>query len=403
MSKLEHIILKNDLCVGCGLCETLGVNEGVKMGYNHKGFLRPQLGQTISKKLDDQIYKVCPGITLEADVPESEQHLYWGPVLDSFTGYAKDEAARFAGSSGGGLSAILLYYLESGQADVVIQTAASEKDPIINDAVLSNKAEEVIKAAGSRYSPAAPLSRLLPTLEKYDRIVVVGKPCDIAGLTNFLRDRTDLESKVVLKLAFMCGGTPSQSGTHEILQRLKVDHADLTSFRYRGEGWPGNVQAHTKDGRCETMSYPVSWGEILTNTVQFRCKICADATGAFSDITFADAWYDDGGGMPSFDEQAGRSLILARTDRGLQALNNAKKFGTIQTDPLAIEEVAKMQPYHVLRKQLVMSRLIALRLGFRVVPSYKKLRLREAAMQAGIKKSLKSFLGMMKRVILRKV
>jgi coenzyme F420 hydrogenase subunit beta len=159
------------------------------------------------------------------------------------------------------------------------------------------------------------------------------------------------------------------------------------------------VQAETKDGRLETMSYAVSWGEILTHKVQPRCKICADATGAFSDLTFADAWYDDGGGMPSFAEQEGRSLILARTKRGGEALKAATDSGTIQTEPLAIEEVSKMQPYHVLRKQLVMSRLVARKILFRPIPSFKNLRLGEAARHVGIKINVKNFLGMVKRIL----
>lgn len=399
MSKLENIILKHNLCVGCGLCETLGVNEGVKMAYSEQGFLRPQLNGTISQKLDDQINAVCPGITLDCEVPEEDQHLYWGPVQESYTGYATDEKARYAGSSGGGLSAILLHMLESGQADAIVQTTASDDDPIVNASVISKRPDEVIKSAGSRYAPAAPLASLLQTLEEYERVVVVGKPCDIAGVTNLLRQRPELGEKIVLKLAFMCGGTPSQFGTHDILDRLDVKHEELTSFRYRGEGWPGNVQAETKDGRLETMSYAVSWGEILTHKVQPRCKICADATGAFSDLTFADAWYDDGGGMPSFAEQEGRSLILARTKRGGEALKAATSSETIQTEPLAIEEVSKMQPYHVLRKQLVMSRLVARKILFRPIPSFKNLRLGEAARHVGIKINVKNFLGMVKRIL----
>ena len=402
MSKLEKIILKNDLCVGCGLCETLGVNEGVTMEFSHKGFLRPVLTQPISEKLDDQIFHVCPGITLECEVPEDDQELYWGPVQSSYTGYATDEKVRFAGSSGGGLSSILLYMLESGRADIILQTAASDDDPILNASVVSSTKDNIVRSAGSRYAPAAPLSQLLQALEKYERAVVVGKPCDIAGLTNLLRTRPDLEKKVVLKLAFMCGGTPSQFGTHEILKQLDVKHNDLESFRYRGEGWPGDVQARSKNGDVYTMSYPVSWGEILTNTVQFRCKICADATGVFSDITFADAWHDDGGGMPSFEEQEGRSLILARTHRGLDILNAAKAFGSIKVDDLDMVEVSKMQPYHVMRKQLVLSRLAAMTIFRRYTPKYKNLRLGEAMRKIGFYRNVRSFLGLIKRLYLKK-
>ena len=63
----------------------------------------------------------------------------------------------------------------------------------------------------------------------------------------------------------------------------------------RGDGWPGSVTAVTASGKVAHMSYADSWGDILSHHVQFRCKVCPDGTGAFSDISCGTVWitYDD--------------------------------------------------------------------------------------------------------------
>ena len=90
----------------------------------------------------------------------------------------------------------------------------------------------------------------------------------------------------------------------------------MASFRYRGDGWPGFATVRLKDGREARMSYAESWGGILTNYVQFRCRISPDGTGGFADIACGDAWYADAKGYPLFEEAEGRSLIVSRTRQG---------------------------------------------------------------------------------------
>jgi coenzyme F420 hydrogenase subunit beta len=372
------------------------------MQYSDKGYLRPNFPTKPSDELEDAILEVCPGINLEGADKSDSKHIIWGPIEECYTGFARDDRLRYSGSSGGGLSAILGYMLASDQADTVVQIVADEKHPSQNSRQESQALEDIIKAAGSRYSPAAPLAQIMQVIERYDRVVVVGKPCDIAGLSNLIKFKPEISKHIVLKLAFMCGGTPSQFGTDEILDHLGVKHNELERFRYRGEGWPGTVQAERADGSCETMSYADSWGNILSKQIQFRCKICPDATGAFSDLTFADAWYGDDKGYPSFEEQAGRSLILARTARGQGILREAVAAEAVEISPLDVSEIEKMQPYQARRKRLIISRLMAMMVFGRRRPSFRKLDLMQAMFQESIMQNARSFLGLLRRLIKRR-
>ena len=171
-----------------------------------------------------------------------------------------------------------------------------------------------ICAAGSRYAPVAPLAAIAAELDAGGRFAFVGKPCDVSALRQWAKHDPRIDVQVVVMLSFFCAGTPSQAGTDRIIKRLGANPDRLASFRYRGDGWPGYATAVEADGRTTRMSYAASWGEILSREVQYRCKICPDAVGGVADIAAADAWYGDEGGYPSFDEQEGRSLIVARTE-----------------------------------------------------------------------------------------
>jgi hypothetical protein len=59
----------------------------------------------------------------------------------------------------------------------------------------------------------------------------------------------------------------------------------------------------------EGITYAEGWGRILQSERRWRCRVCADHTGAFADISVGDPWH----APPEGDTDAGRSLIVART------------------------------------------------------------------------------------------
>ena len=57
MAKISKII-KNDLCLGCGLCEA--VSNGIcKMALTQRGFYEPKM---IRDNRNQYIGRICPGI-----------------------------------------------------------------------------------------------------------------------------------------------------------------------------------------------------------------------------------------------------------------------------------------------------------------------------------------------------
>lgn len=378
---LPRTVAENGLCAGCGLCASVAGEQAIEMRLSAGGFLRPSQKQPLPPAAAAVIADACPGSRVEHAPAAKAAHVLWGPLVEVRAGHATDAELRRQGSSGGGISAIACWLLETGQIDFVAQIAVSDTDPLANELKLSRSRAEIIAAAGSRYAPSAPLSGLSALLDRGERFAFVGKPCDVAALRRYARHDPRVDQLVVCMLSFMCAGVPSIKGTHELLRKLGADVQGLSTFRYRGDGWPGMARAVMDDGRVFETDYNSSWGTVLNKHLQFRCKICPDGTGEFADIVCADAWYGKDG-YPDFAERDGRSLIVSRTPRGEALLQQAMGQGAVQAEALPVDDIARMQPYQVNRKQVVLGRVFATWLARRRAPAYRNLGLWRAALRA---------------------
>lgn len=296
-------VVQDGLCAGCGLCQSVADPGVVQMQLTRSGYLRPLQREPLSASQARVFADVCPGTHIEHAPGEGDTtpayHPLWGPLVGVRAGHSLDPEIRRQGSSGGGISAVAAWLLESGQVDFIAQIAVSRDDPLRNDLQVSTSRADVLAAAGSRYAPSAPLAGLRELLDRGQRFAFVGKPCDVAALRRYGRHDPRVSQQVVAMISFMCAGIPSLNGTHELLAKLGADRQQLKSFRYRGDGWPGMARAVQHDGQVFETDYNSSWGTVLNRHLQFRCKICPDGTGEFADIVCADAWYGKDG-YPDF-------------------------------------------------------------------------------------------------------
>ena len=398
MSPTLERALKGDLCTGCGLCA--GISKGAaRMEIDAAGFSRPVIDAAIDQEDERKIAASCPAVTLAPWGDVAHIHPYWGPYQAVLTGHATDEALRRGASSGAAISGLLIHALEAGQIEGVVQTAADPADPRRTITQVSRTAADITACFGSRYGPSSPLADIGRLLAGEGRFAFVGKPCDASALKALGRVDDRVGERFPLILSFFCAGVPSIKGTDQILADLGVASGDLADFRYRGDGWPGYATAIRHDGSIERMSYEESWGNRLSKHVQFRCKICPDAVGGSADIACADAWYGGESGYPQFEEMDGRSLIMVRSEAGAALLASALKAGDVAAEPLALDEIDLMQPSQARRKRLIASRLLALAFTLQSRPSFTGVSIGKAARRAGFGETVKSFLGLVRRVV----
>jgi coenzyme F420 hydrogenase subunit beta len=370
-------VVDSKLCSGCGACAYMQPTEIRMVDVLDEG-LRPVIVQDTSAAATDtsEALKVCPGIELEhAEFtrPESITEDFvdaWGPILSIWEGCASEEQIRFAGSSGGVASALAVYALEHLGFQLVVHVGANPDAPYTNRTVVSRNRDEVLRRSGSRYAPASPCELLNLIEDAEGPCLFIGKPCDVAAAQKARRYRPRLDRNLALTVAFFCAGTPSTNGTLELLQSLGVpDVDDLTEVRYRGNGWPGSFVAKAGEGEnAYSCTYDQSWGEVLSNHVQWRCKLCLDHTGEFADIAVGDPWY-----RPIQEGEMGSSLIVARTDVGKRCIETAIEDGALTAAEVDPDLLPRSQPNLLRTRGEVWGRLLGARLSGALTPTYRGL------------------------------
>jgi coenzyme F420 hydrogenase subunit beta len=227
--------------------------------------------------------------------------------------------------------------------------------------------------------------------------VFIGKPCDIVALRKSEAVNAKLNNKVGLAISIFCAGTPSTAGTYKLLDALCVKPEDVKEVRYRGRGWPGMTTVKTKDnGEIRQMSYEESWGGILSNYGQFRCRLCPDSTGELADISCGDPWYR----KPESGEP-GMSLVLVRTEKGRNFIEEAMTAGYVQLQRADPSALPLSQKSLELRRRHLWGRLLAMRLFLIPVPKYKGFHLFSNWRRLSAGGKVRSVLGTIRRIVTR--
>ena len=384
------------LCTGCGVCAYLRP-DALRMGEVGGVGARPLPIVGITSGVAGDALAACPGRSLEHKKASLEGAPFrgeWGPVLELYECWAADPEVRHRGSSGGVVSALAAHAVTSGAAVGALQVQARTDAPLLNETRLNRTYTEIVSAAGSRYSPASPCERLDLVEAAEGPCVVVGKPCDIAAARAAADRRPELAEKLGLTIGIFCAGTPSTAATAELVRGLGTDPAEVECLDYRGEGWPGEFRLHTRSGETRSLSYADYWGS-QTKRRQWRCMICPDHTGEFADLSVGDPWYRRTEG------QAGRSLVVVRTERGRTALHQAMADGAIEGGPLALDKLPASQPSLESTRGALWGRLITLGLAGVPRPTYRGLPTFRLWLRLGLRQKIGSFAGTLRRIKVR--
>lgn len=380
-----YAIAEQGLCIGCGLCQALAGPERVRVTKVDTGYERPVAVGPLDHETVDRIYDACPGTRVEG-LPENlldngtAIDNVWGPWRRMVRAWAGDPEVRFEGSTGGVLTALAGFLLESRRVDFILHVKASASEPTFGERHLSFTQAEVWEAAGSRYGPAAPLIDVTDILDRGRPFAFIGKPCDISALRNFARQDPRVDELVKYWLTPVCGGIMPPPAMDAFLREQGIDPEEITAFRYRGRGCPGPTRIETEKGAKE-YHYLDFWGEDESQwSLPFRCKICPDGIGEAADIAAADTWPGGSPDRTTSADDAGTNAIVARTAAGVELLEAAEKAGalTIEYD-IAPDEMSHYQPHQMRKKYAVWPRHQGLDDEGRLYPKTERLRIEELA------------------------
>jgi len=371
LAKAINRVVKNDNCSGCGGCAL--ISKRVVMDLDSEGFMRPRVkplsheSLTVAKRQSEVFDSMCPGIRITA--PKhlgAKTHSIFGQYFSTWEASAIDPVIRHAGSSGGVLTALSAWLLDTGQVKSMSGAGADTSSPSRTVSVKITTRDQALSASGSRYAPVATLT----TWQDHPAAGLVAKPCEVSAAVQ-LHQATNSQAEMPITLSFFCAGTPSQDATDDLITSLGITPARAASVRYRGNGWPGRFAVESSTGEKASLTYDESWGNHLGRKLQWRCKTCVDGTGAHADISVGDLWQADANGYPTFIDTPGNSIAIARTSRGDSLLRAAAAAGIIALSPVDPDVAAAIQPLQRQRRTTILGRLAGRRISGHHIPIYR--------------------------------
>jgi coenzyme F420 hydrogenase subunit beta len=338
-------VFENDLCISCGLCKVACPRKAIKIAYdNERGLFLPVIDEKICNKCGICL-EVCYGFKVDdkfyLQLFNYKPSSIIGNYKNAYIGFAKNQELRFNSTSGGVVTALLMYLLEERIIDGAIVTKMDKFDPPMAKSFIATTARELLLASGSKYCPVS-LADSFEKLEYGKKYAVVGLPCQIYGIRKLSELNPKIRSSIYLYLGILCGGMPSYLGTRYLLKVYNMEKQRIRRFEYRGGGWPGRLLIQGEsEGKQKKVSitYPEYWQGTFGYFKPFRCTICHIGFNEFSDISCGDAW------LPEImaKDKIGTSLIITRTEIGEKILYDAFQKGRIQITPIGNRDILRSQ------------------------------------------------------------
>ncbi|MBE6965537.1 MAG: 4Fe-4S dicluster domain-containing protein [Ruminococcaceae bacterium] len=304
------IAIKNKQdCCGCEACYNACPENCIRMEFDEEGFKFPQVDsdKCINCK---KCINVCPIINKKAIVNE---------IKEGYAAINKYDNIRLQSSSGGVFSALATHMLEDG--GVVVGCAMTEDCKKAQHIVVEDP-DDLIKLYGSKYIQSEINKIYLDVklrLERNQKVLFSGTPCQVEGLKSFLGKRYDN----LICIDLICHGVPSPllwKSNAEHIEKKK--HLKLTAVNFRCKKYGGHSEYGVSYGKNRKMYYQPkevdSYFQFFLKDISLR-KSCYDCRfkgiERVSDITLGDFWGIEDY-APDLNDGKGSSIVVIHSKKG---------------------------------------------------------------------------------------
>jgi coenzyme F420 hydrogenase subunit beta len=336
ITDLEARVIYNGLCCYCGAC---GAFCKEYITYEDE---KPKTKEKCYE-IHGACYDFCPR-TFFAPF-EVERGIFGGVRTDNALGFyngdiitarTKDEGIMKKAQDGGIVSALLCFMLEKGEIDaaVVSKTGDGEGGAWVPEpAVVTNK-EDIIAAAGSKYTQSPALLGVGDALtDGYEKVALVGLPCHIQSMRKIqLSKNFDVGAdRVKMLIGLMCTETFDMPSLQKKLIDMGTKIEEVEKFNIK----KGNFFVHTKKGK-----------EIKTKIREMKqyareaCNYCYDFAAEFADIS-----------VGSIGSELGWSTVICRSEKGKDLIERIKAEGVIEWKNLGEKEIKEVRDLALLKKR----------------------------------------------------
>lgn len=336
-------VVEPDLCTRCGICAGVCPVGVIHLGKDNYPVLN---GDCIDCGF---CVKSCPGAEVDFSLLSHQvfNHDYdpdnlQGYVENMFVAHSTDEKIRATATSGGLVTALLVYLLKNKAIDGAVVAGFDSDDPCKMRGILATTPEEVINAAQSKYCITSSMDALQAVRRRKGRFAVVGLPCQVQGLRKLMTVDPSLANKIFCIFGLYCHCNMEPYVHFDVLKNCGINPDDIKRFNFRGGGWPGGFHVVNKDGQgipLHSTLYTTILNVLFKIYGAPRCYLCVDALSEYADLSFGDFWAHDYTGDLSKLERC--TLVSQRTEKGKEILQTAKDDGAIAMYPLPADRCSK--------------------------------------------------------------
>jgi len=334
--KIKNIqdVVKSGLCNRCGTC--VGLSDGkIVFSDRTKKFL-PQLNGDLDANENAELLKYCSGKGFDFPAQnrriygdEGSHNVFTGTYDKIYIGNTTDEAVRRAGASGGILSSILIWLLETGRIDGAVVVGMSDDEPWLTKPFIATTKEEILKAAQSKYIITT-TNEILPEMAAFNgKLAFVGLPGQVQSIRLLQEDDHPSVRNIEYLLGPFYGNTLHFSSVKSFLRSYgEKDYRKIRKLFFRHGEWPGNMRVELEGGRVlELPKFHANY--LIPFHIVKNGLLCTDLSNEFTDISGGDAW------APVYEERGkGFSMVLSRSAKGREIVEKMTEEGRLNLDPI---------------------------------------------------------------------
>src|SRR5690606_9576426 len=308
-------IVKNELCIGCGVC--ISESQGSSMIWNEYGFLIPD----ISKPFKNDAIKVCPFNPEPEKEIEDEDKIaeyfmvdtpHKNPDIGHYHGIYVGHSKKFrtTSSSGGIGTYVLEQLLQQKIVDYIF--VVKEKDGKYAYQWFDS-IEDITAISKTRYLPVSLEKLFLEIDSKPGKIAVSGIPPFLKAIRLKQYYYPEYQEKIPFLIGIICGGWKSEFFTDYLAQKAGV------------KGKYSKQEYRIKDNNSYALDYSFGAFDENESFHQMKMKLAGnmwgtglfnanasdfsdDVTAELGDISLGDAWID-----PYMKDGRGTSLFVTRS------------------------------------------------------------------------------------------
>jgi coenzyme F420 hydrogenase subunit beta len=334
---LKDTIVDTGMCTLCGACAAVCPYDLIRFDENGP-YIKDECyrnGEGACKDVCQRVMTDASRISLNTFNFKAKPPSMVGQYEKIVSARATDEAFTERGQDGGAVSSLIAYCMDKEIIDGAITTAGFAK-PAAN---IIGKREDITISQGAKYSTVPLLSTLRNEKNNFNKVAVVGTPCQTYGVRRMqyfnglnvhpVEKGMDGEfannPTIEYTIGLFCMENFNYHKLSDFLEKQGIKLNDIKRYSIQLDEMiittdEKNIEIPLKD---------------LQDCVWDGCKICRDAVSKVADISAG-----------STGSSKGWTTLIARNAKGLKLLNDANEAGYIEiSNEVDIEMIKELAQF----------------------------------------------------------